>query len=137
MYAGDIWPRRSWLQALHNCKSGRRLKIIIDNSPNNEFYFDNTTQAVTEKSNGIAQIDYNHITTVLAEQKCDMILACGNQATEAAKKYADYPILSVPHPASRTLKNSLYITAAKILESGFSGKLRLIQGRECIKVETL
>lgn len=137
MYAGDIWPRPSWLRALHAYKSGKRLKILTDNSPNNEFYFDNTTQVVTEKSNGIAPIDYDHITRVLLEQRCDMILACGNQATEAAKKYAEYPILSVPHPASRVLKNSLYKLAGEMLIPGFSAKLRLIQDCEFIKAESL
>jgi hypothetical protein len=30
VYAGTIWPRRSWLRALQQTRSGQRLRLLVD-----------------------------------------------------------------------------------------------------------
>jgi hypothetical protein len=61
LYAGDIWPRESWLKALHACPTGRALRVIFPDQTGIEF--DNTTAEVSEEPNGICEPDPSHITS--------------------------------------------------------------------------
>ena len=46
VYAGRVWPRRSWLRALHKSRSGQRLRVLTCRCPGVRFWFENTTRAV-------------------------------------------------------------------------------------------
>jgi hypothetical protein len=129
LYAGDHWPRRSWLQALHRSRSGLRLKNLTNACPNVEVYFDNTTPEVGGSPDSILPADLNHIQKVVNREMPDYIVTLGKQAKTVIKSiYADkYPLLLLPHPAYRLVSNDLFFKAGHLLSEGFSGIIELVQ----------
>jgi hypothetical protein len=81
LYAGDIWPRDSWLRALHRSRSGQRLRIF----DGLEIWWDNTTPIVGEEPNSIVPPDYYHMRKVLDEQKPKIVLRLVNRQLKQFK----------------------------------------------------
>jgi hypothetical protein len=108
-YAGRVWPRQSWLRALDRSRSGKRLKIMIDDLD----LCEETTPVVTAKSSGIAPPDTGHILSRLAARQPSVVVACGKQAELALCKLWTGPMIAVPHPAHRVLTDSLYVQARR------------------------
>ncbi len=130
LYAGGTWPRRSWLRALHNSRSGTRLKVMTKNAPNAEFWYDNTTPLVGDSPSSIIEADESHIKSVLDMQKPDAVILCGKQADKAVSSFlGDMPVLVIPHPAFRVVTNDLFVSAGKMLNDGFSGRVEIRQAR--------
>lgn len=112
---------------LQNAWGGRNIPVIFEPNPLNKsaktirkicgttaliFHFSNTTGVSTETAKGKPPIDYEHFEKVIKRlQSYDVILVCGKQAQEAVKKTIDQfkilnkPVIYIPHPASRDLKN--------------------------------
>jgi len=107
LYAGGIWPRESWLKALHRSRSGQRLRIFTENCPNIEFWWDNTTPIVGDSPDSVVKPDINHVKKVLTEQKPDAIIAFGKQAEKVISQIQvnDVIVIYTYHPACRIVKN--------------------------------
>lgn len=127
-YAGKEWERTSWLAALHASRSGQRICHVIQSAPNVEIWWDNTTPLVGNHPDSVIPIDYDHVRNVLNTQKPDMVLVFGKQAAEAVK-ICTCPIMILPHPAYRVLTNALLKKAGRKLNRGFTGVVKLTQGR--------
>mgnify|MGYP000390849539 CR=1 FL=1 len=127
LYAGGIWPRDSWLKALHKCRSGQRLSIItkLVEPHGIELWFDNTTPMVGDEPNSFIPPDPKHIASVIESVKPVGILACGASALKAIKPLYSGPILAVPHPANRTLRNAVYVKAGQMLINGLDKSTQL------------
>jgi hypothetical protein len=133
LFAGKIWPRKSWLRALEKSRSGQRLVHLIDDFD----LCEETTPVVTATSNGIAPPDFEHISEILIRRKPEIIITCGMQAEKALLKYEPHRLISVPHPAHRMLTNALYIQARNLIEGGFEGRIALRQLKGEVKIEEL
>ena len=111
-YAGRTWPRRFWLEALWNSRSGERLRTMMArySFTGAEWWFDNTTPIVGDNPNSRVPADPRHIRRVLGRRPWDAVVVCGTQARDAAVPlaHAQPAILIVPHPAYRVLSNDLY-----------------------------
>lgn len=70
------------------------------------------------------------------EHRVDAVLACGQVAERAALQAWAGPLLAIPHPASRTLTNSLLDVTKALLEAGH-GRIAIRQRRGFIDFETL
>lgn len=110
-YAGGTWPRPSWLRALERSRSGRRLKILIDDLS----VCENTTPLVGATPSSVVPPDREHIRAVLATRKPDVVIACGRQAELALLDIWHGPLLAIPHPAHRLVTNALYQQARLML----------------------
>jgi hypothetical protein len=126
LFTAQIWPRDSWLKALHRSRSGQRLKILTDSAPGCEFWFDNTTEEVAEEPNGICPPDIEHVKDVLKVQRPEFVVACGKQAAKVLLPLFS-PLLIIPHPAHRLVTNDLYRRAGELLVEGFEGVITLEQ----------
>lgn len=110
-YAGGTWPRPSWLRALERSRSGRRLKILVDDLS----VCENTTPIVGATPDSVVPPDREHIRAVLAARKPDVVVACGRQAELALLDIWNGPLLAIPHPAHRLVTNALYQQARLML----------------------
>ncbi len=130
-YAGDTWPRESWLSALRRCRSGQRLAVMERQiSPPCEVWYDNTTPIVGATPDSVVPPDYGHIQLVLAEQKPGAVVACGRQAVASLRHVGPgVPLLCLPHPAYRFVTNELFLKAGLLLKSGFTGVVTLRQDK--------
>lgn len=133
VYAGSVWPRRSWLRALETSRSGQRLRVLID-----EYHIcENTTAVVSAHPSGIEAPDAAHILRVLSKRKPQIVVACGKQAELALKGIWPGPMLAVPHPAHRLLTDRLYEKARRLLTPQFVGRVALRQARGKVLVEVI
>jgi hypothetical protein len=120
MYAGEEWPRESWLLALARSRSGQRLRILENELvPPHTIWYDNTTPIVGATSNSVVPPDARHIQCVLSNQYPDIVIAFGKQAAKALRSLCTCPLLILPHPAYRVLTNRLYEDAARHLKRNF------------------
>lgn len=110
-YDGGIWPRPSWLRALERSRSGRRLKILVDDLS----VCENTTPIVGGGPDSVVPPDREHIRKVLVARKPEVVVACGRQAELALLDIWSGPLLAIPHPAHRLVTNTLYRQARLLL----------------------
>lgn len=111
-YAGSTWPRESWLRALEARKSGKKLKLMIDDL--SVVY--NTTPEVGDKASSKLPPDLNHMAKVIHIQDPEVIVACGKQAEEAVYQVWTGKKIVVPHPACRWLRDDFYRSARALIE---------------------
>lgn len=133
LFAGKIWPRRSWLRALEKSRSGQRLKHMIDDLD----LCEETTPVVTPTSSGIAPPDFEHIQEILDRRKPEIIITCGMQAENALLSVWDGNLIAVPHPAHRMVTNALYLQARNMIESNYIGRVALRQLKGEVRLELL
>jgi hypothetical protein len=124
-YAGRVWPRPSWLRALAASRSGKRLRLLIDDLD----LCEETTPEVAPTPSGVCPPDYAHIRGVIERRRPRVVVACGKQAESSLLELWPGPLLAVPHPAHRLLTDALYREARAILEGGLTGRTALRQGR--------
>lgn len=133
LYAGGTWPRESWLKALWRSPSGRRLRLLLDQAPNLEFWLDNTTPLVGPTATSTWPADHAHMRAILAIQQPDVVICCGRQARQACWDLHLKPLLILPHPAYRVVTDQLFTLAGSLLAAGtIPDVLELRQGRDCI-----
>lgn len=136
-WAGKIWPRRSWLTALKKSRSGQRLRIL-ENLLTHRIHFNNTTPAVGDNPDSILPPDLDHMRDVISRIRPSMIISCGSQAFASVMSLSlDKPVLAIPHPAFRVVTNQLFVTAAKTINDGFTGVVRLRQLKGEVKSEVV
>lgn len=135
VYAGEVWPRDSWLKALWRSHSGRRLRRLAEATPSLEFWWDNVTPVCGESPDSVVPADAAHVRQILREQNPCVVVAMGRLAETAVVGAAEVPVLAVPHPASRTLTNKLLSEAAGLLTGGFTGVVALRQRRGHTELE--
>ncbi len=134
LYAGDRWPRDSWLKALQRSRSGQRLEVLeasyeiaAGDSKDSEFWYDNTTPIVGGSPDSVVPADHRHIREVIKSIGPRAVVACGRLAHAAVRPLWTGPLLLVPHPAHRVLTNALYRQAGEILAGKFDGVIELKQ----------
>lgn len=129
LYAGSVWPRDSWLRALSDSHSGRRLTLAFgqDCYTNPDYHFDNTTCEVSQWSSGRMPPDELHLQKLLASLQPDAVVACGYQATSVMAYLWKKRLLAIPHPAYRLLTNALLERANEILQENTFHRLQLVQ----------
>lgn len=125
MYAGDVWPRPSWMKALIRSRSGQRLKILLDDLECCE----NTTPHVADNPGGKLPPDFAHMEEIITRRQPKIIVACGLQARDAVRRVWAGHMLAVPHPAARLLTNALYQEARALLAGDYTGRKELLQRR--------
>lgn len=136
VYAGRVWPRESWLAALHASRSGTRLgnfawylknhlryantaRVLEGEEPVElSIHYDNTTPQVGATPDSKLPPDFSYVRRQLQQADPHLIVAWGNQAhmvmqylrtiDDAAKK----PTLLLPHPTYRLLPTYLLQAAA-------------------------
>jgi hypothetical protein len=123
LYAGDIWPRESWLKALHACPTGRALRVIFPDQTGIEF--DNTTAEVSEEPNGICEPDPSHITSAIDRFNPEYILACGKQAEKALVDLWPGKLVCIPHPAWRMMQTRYLHLIRDFLAEGRFSRVKL------------
>jgi hypothetical protein len=132
-YAGRVWARHSWINALKRSRSGQRLAILTDDYG----ICHNTTPQVGATPSSKLPPDREHIQSVLEDEMPRIIVACGKQAEEYFTNNWNGDLLCVPHPACRVLTNNLYYRAKELLEGDFYGQWALRQLKGSIKEEKL
>lgn len=106
-YAGQEWPRESWLRALQQSRSGKRLaQMFVDTDA---IWFDNTTPKCGDSPDSVLPIDKDHVLKLLLKGP-KVVIACGKQAAKASQRWMGFRIL-IPHPASRLVTNHLFDVA--------------------------
>ena len=132
VYAGKVWPRRSWLRALARSRSGTRLRVMIDDLS----VCHNAAPLTGATPNSVIQPDIAHIRELLRFHDPKVVVACGKHAETALRVSWNGPLLCVPHPSHRYLTNELYARARESLEDGFAEQFALRQLRHGVTVET-
>lgn len=122
VYAGRRWPRESWLRALSACRSGQKLKRLVDDLS----VCENTTPIVGESPSSIVKPDEGHILNVLAERSPEIVITCGKQAEEAVSWIWSGPMLAIPHPAVHGVSYALYDGIKKVLVPGYQERKKVI-----------
>jgi hypothetical protein len=133
LYAGGVWPRRSWLRALATCRSGQRLKLLIDDYD----VCENTTPIVGATASSVVPPDDRHILDVLRARAPNVVVACGKQAESVLIRLWHGPLLIVPHPANRVLTDALYLVGRARLRGRFTDRLAMRQTRAGIDIERI
>lgn len=146
VYAGREWPRRSWLRALRDSRSGTRLRILVPNPA----WCHNTTPVVSEKPSGRPPADRDHIRGILRDRMPGIVIACGRQAEMALVGAlgsmgwdgSSVGLIAVPHPAARLVTNALYQQARAELaeqrrDANFRRWVAFRQRREFVETECL
>jgi hypothetical protein len=136
-YAGGEWPRESWLWALYDSQSGKRLQRIAGQcEPDVTLIYDNTTPIVGAEPRSRVPPDYEHMLRVLHRHNPHYVVACGAQAARAIDVVRDrllpsqrMPLIIAPHPACRVLTNACYEQLGRLLKTGFVGEVQLVQER--------
>lgn len=129
-YAGDTWPRESWLKALWKSRSGQRLKLMLCDEIG--FWFDNATPIVCENPKDVIPPDINHIRKILSEQKPDIIITFGVHAAGgvmAVRNEFSQPLMILPHPTYRVVSNKLFLMALEQVKKGFVGQIKYMPTR--------
>ncbi len=157
-----IWDRQGWLAAFQRSRSGRRWASAID--PVERWgsgveakicgypvWFDNTTPMIASKSSGKYPPNLDYMKRLLDGELLFkgnplLVVACGTQATAAAKEVWSGSMIAMPHPANRVLTNDAMLCAgAAIAETALSlqaspqGTLRrrVVQERGAVRVQLL
>lgn len=118
-YAGKVWPRRSWLKALHESRTGQRLRSLTSGYcfAGVTWYFENASPIVGADPDAFCEADIHHMRCTMLRQKPDVVIALGKEAHRGALiGCADAKLTIVaPHPASRVLTNDLYLRIGRDL----------------------
>lgn len=133
LYAGEVWPRDSWLRALARSRSGQRLRIMLDSLD----VCENTTPQVGPLPESMCPPDAAYIQQLITQRNPSIIVACGKQAEQALVPLWSGPLLAVPHPAHRVVTNSLYLHARRLLHDQYDARIRLRQCKGTIAQESL
>lgn len=92
VYAGMIWPRESWIEALLWCRSGQRIKQFLpiedddDIRKGEAYWVDNTTPVCGPTANSRVKPDMGHVVGMLTRLKPSLVIACGKQAQTCIDK---------------------------------------------------
>src|SRR6185369_6456776 len=124
VYDGKIWPKQSWLKALEKSRSGQRLRILKENCPNIDFYFDNTTPICGDCPDSVVEPNLDHLHDLVNTIKPEIIIGFGNQAKECLKEFPEVKMF-LPHPAWRRLKSITYKYASNWLNEGFDVDIQI------------
>lgn len=136
VYAGDRWPRESWLRALNSSRSGARLRVLEAHCSHVDIWYDNVAPICGATPDSVVPYDLSHVRAVLRRHRPFIVVACGKHAEAAlAKVKTKLPLLVVPHPAHRLLTNGLYEYAGVLITEGFTGRVVLRQARGSVVTE--
>lgn len=138
VYAGRRWPRDAWLAALHESRSGQRLRTLTAAAGDGvTWWFDNTTEEVGATPSSVCRGDPEHVERVLRRRRPDAVVVLGRQAREIVRGVLRIPLLGAPHPACRVVTNALYEVAGRLVKAGWEGEIELHQSRSGVRVVSL
>lgn len=129
LYAGETWPRTSWLAALHASRSGKRLAVFAARCPDVVIHWDNVTPQVGPNPDSLLPPDLEHVRAVLETVNPDAVIAFGRSAVSAFADMTDRPVLLLPHPTYRVVTNRLFERAGRLVAAGWTGSVELRQDR--------
>lgn len=133
VYAGTVWPRRSWLRALAQSPAGRRLRILTDDLA----CVHNVAPLCGLSPSSVMPAEDKHVIAILESCTPRVVVACGKHAQAALVRLWDGPLLLVPHPTHRVLTNELYRRVRAVLDlPEFTGRIVFTQQRGGITVES-
>lgn len=130
-YAGRVWPRESWLRALHASRSGQRLRDLTCSllRAGHEIVYDNLTPEVGQHPGSLILPDVQHVLQRLSEVRPAVLVGCGFHAAKTLPVVWTAGLTLVPHPAARLLRASLYKRAARLLLEESDGRWQLAMAR--------
>jgi aspartate/glutamate racemase len=101
-------------ESFANCHTGRRLRKAIPETVSTTII--NASPIIGDNSASNFRPDIAHVMKRMREIEPDIILACGNSAKKVIDAIEiDVPIIKMPHPAYRALKNrTLYYIKGRI-----------------------
>ncbi len=137
-YAGREWPRESWIRALGRSRSGQRLRVLTAAAKDWEFVPCNTTPEVAPTPNGILDANEEHLLEWLNSEEWDAVLGCGLRAAGILPRL--WPVgrlILLPHPACRIVTNALLRKVAKLLNTEWHNRIRVVQKRGRAEVRDL
>lgn len=114
-YAGHIWPREYWIEALWSSPTGRKLTTrILRDIPEERYWVDNTTPVCGELPSSVVKPSLYHVEQVIHQHGITSVLACGNQARKVAGQLWHGPLVAIPHPACRLTTVSMNLFNSQI-----------------------
>lgn len=103
-------------ESFKNCHTGRRLRKAIPLGCDVEII--NASPKVGDVADSNFAPDFNYVTQQVRRIKPDIILACGVNAKKVVDTLdVDVPIIKMPHPAYRALKNETLDNVRKEIAS--------------------
>ncbi len=131
------WPYESWVWALQYSRTGQRLCRIFDTQDKwDSAHFCNTTPMVGDCSGSKLPPNAEYVLGKIEKVRPRLVVACGKQAEALLTKEWSGPLLCIPHPTCRIVTNQLLFDAKDLVESGWKGRMKLIQRRGAVeKVE--
>lgn len=123
-----------WLAELRGTLSySKIIRVIPDDF---EVRWTNACRGVGEGSSSKLEAYPPKIRKRATEHRVSSVLACGRVAERACLEAWTGPVLAIPHPASRTLTNSLLDVARCMLVAGH-GRVALRQRRGWVETEQI
>ena len=135
VYAGQEWPRLSWLRALKQSRSGQRLRhLLLDSEAEDDIdrwnHCYNLTRWCGFRPSDLMAPDVAYVQGVLQHELPGLVVACGKVAEAVLTRLWLGPLLVVPHPAWRVLRDEVYQVARReYMQPGCIGRWRLRQAR--------
>jgi hypothetical protein len=136
VHAGGNWNRESWLRALAESPTGRRLKILEELTPSVSWWWDNTTPLVGASAASVIPADPAHVRRLLKDLVPEVVVTFGKQAERVVREVGwDGPWFVLPHPAYRVVTDSLFAVTAGVIEAGTrSGRTEIRQGKGSVQI---
>lgn len=120
-----FWSDHKFRRALiARSASGKRLTRTFDKLFA-EIYWQDATREIGYKSSAKLPADDCHIQQVLNEQCPSLVLAFGELAGAALTRIWPGPLICLPHPAARGLKDELYREAIKLINMEVNQRVKL------------
>lgn len=126
-----------WVEVMASHRTGRRLSVVIPSKKWNRVQFVNTTSEIGDHSGAKLPPDYDYLQETILEVQPKRILACGEQAKQAAVSLWEGPLLCIPHPTYRLLTNRLLQKANALLFARKLERIALQQKKGKVKVAKL
>lgn len=125
-----------WFYLFCRCRSGQRFAKVFDSLENvrelfknRQLHFCNTTAKWGVGSDSFLKADLRYLEGRLSDVNPELVISCGKAAEEALQGIWRGNLVSIPHPASRTVTNNLLTAAGKHIET-----LKVTDSTEPIRV---
>jgi len=125
---GERYSHKQWLEALWNSHTGRRLRNILPETPHT-LYVANASPEIGKESSSMFPADIGYIKRQIARVSPDVIVACGQVASNAITEIApDAICITAPHPAWRAYSKEREMQVQAQVESFVSSAYKRMNG---------
>lgn len=108
---------------LYNSYSGKRL-VKCFGELLKDFFWEEASLEVGSVSSAKFPANHEHIRTVLDIRRPVLVIAFGTIASDALQEIWSGPLICLPHPAARVLRDQLYFEAAKLIRTGIDQRVK-------------